>query len=109
VTQPVEISNCTVQDYDQILAALPEFWDGRDTRHLHHVFLIHEFGDTAFVIRDGRNVVAYLFGFSRRPSRSDTCMQSRCEHRPADAILHSTCTAASSNAPAVTAAATSRR
>jgi predicted GNAT superfamily acetyltransferase len=63
VTQPVEISNCTLQDLDQILAALPEFWDGRDTRHLHHSFLIHEFGDSAFVIRDGDQVVAYLFGF----------------------------------------------
>jgi GNAT superfamily N-acetyltransferase len=63
VTQPVEISNCTAQDYDQILDALPEFWDGRDTRHIHHPFLIHEFGDTAFVIRDGGRIVAYLFGF----------------------------------------------
>lgn len=63
MTQPVEISNCTVADYDQILEGLPEFWDGRDTRHLHHPFLIHEFGDTAFVIRDEGRVVAYLFGF----------------------------------------------
>jgi len=50
-------------DYDQILATLPEFWDGRDVRHLHHPFLIHEFADTAFVIRDDGQVVAYLFGF----------------------------------------------
>jgi ribosomal protein S18 acetylase RimI-like enzyme len=63
VTQPAEISNCTVEDLDQILAALPEFWDGRDTRQLHHPFLIHEFGDTAFVIRDGAQVAAYLLGF----------------------------------------------
>jgi ribosomal protein S18 acetylase RimI-like enzyme len=58
-----EISICTQQDYDQILEDLSEFWDGRDTRHLHHPFLIHEFGNTAFVIRDGPRVVAYLFGF----------------------------------------------
>ena len=63
MTQPVEISTCTAQDYDQILESLPEFWDGRDTRHLHHSFLVHEFGDTAFVIRDEGRVVAYLFGF----------------------------------------------
>ena len=62
LTQRAEISNCTVEDLDQILAALPEFWDGRDTRQLHHPFLIHEFGDTAFVIRDDGRVVAYLFG-----------------------------------------------
>jgi GNAT superfamily N-acetyltransferase len=60
---PMEIAICTQQDYNQILEALPEFWDGRDTRHLHHPFLIHEFGNTAFVIRDGSRVVAYLFGF----------------------------------------------
>jgi ribosomal protein S18 acetylase RimI-like enzyme len=58
-----EISICTRQDFDQILEDLPEFWDGRDTRHLHHPFLIHEFGNTAFVIRDGSRVVAYLLGF----------------------------------------------
>ena len=63
MTESVEISTCTIQDYDQILAALPEFWDRRDTRHLQHVFLIHEFGDTAFVIREGEQVAAYLFGF----------------------------------------------
>ena len=60
---PVEISTCTLQDYNQILGELSEFWDGRDTRHLHHPFLIHEFGNSAFVIRDGLRVTAYLFGF----------------------------------------------
>jgi predicted GNAT superfamily acetyltransferase len=36
---------------------------GAIPRHLHHPFLIHEFGNTAFVMRDGPRVVAYLFGF----------------------------------------------
>jgi GNAT superfamily N-acetyltransferase len=58
-----EISLCSAEDYFQILDELPEFWDGRDTRALHHPFLIHEFGNTAFVIRDGSYVLAYLFGF----------------------------------------------
>jgi GNAT superfamily N-acetyltransferase len=58
-----EISLCTAEDYFQILDELPEFWDGRDTRALHHPFLIHEFGDSAFVIRGGSRVLAYLFGF----------------------------------------------
>jgi ribosomal protein S18 acetylase RimI-like enzyme len=60
---PIEISICTEEDYAQILDALHEFWGARDTRHLHHPFLIHEFGNSAFVIRDGGEVVAYLFGF----------------------------------------------
>jgi GNAT superfamily N-acetyltransferase len=64
-----EISLCTPEDYFQILDQLPEFWDGRDTRALHHPFLIHEFGNSAFVIRDGSQVLAYLFGFlSQRES-----------------------------------------
>ncbi len=63
MTKPREISLCTQEDYNQILEELPEFWDGRDTRHLHHPFLIHEFGNSAFVIRDGPQVVAYLLGF----------------------------------------------
>jgi GNAT superfamily N-acetyltransferase len=58
-----KISLCTAEDYFQILDGLPEFWDGRDTRALHHPFLIHEFGDSAFVIRGGSRVLAYLFGF----------------------------------------------
>jgi GNAT superfamily N-acetyltransferase len=57
-----QIAACTRQDYDQILDDLPDFWDGRDTRHLHHPMLIKEFGNSAFVIRDGALVVAYLFG-----------------------------------------------
>jgi GNAT superfamily N-acetyltransferase len=57
-----EIRTCTQQDYNDILDALPEFWDGRDTHHLHHPMLIKEFGNSAFAIRDGATVLAYLFG-----------------------------------------------
>ena len=58
-----EITACTQQDYIQILDDLADFWDGRDVRSLHHPFLIHEFGNSAVVIRDGSQVLAYLFGF----------------------------------------------
>jgi len=58
-----EICLCTSEDYAQILDELSEFWDGRDTHALHHPFLIHEFGNSAFVIREGSRVLAYLFGF----------------------------------------------
>jgi len=63
MSQETEISLCTPEDYFQILDGLSEFWDGRDTRALHHPFLIHEFRNSAFVIRDGPRVLAYLFGF----------------------------------------------
>ena len=61
--EEIAISACTQQDYIRILDELAEFWDGRDVRSLHHPFLIHEFGNSAFVIRDGAKVAAYLFGF----------------------------------------------
>jgi GNAT superfamily N-acetyltransferase len=63
MSTPTEILNCTQQDYNQILDELHEFWDARDVRHLHHPFFTHEFGNSAFVIRRGAQVVAYLFGF----------------------------------------------
>ena len=63
MSTPAEISTCTPQDYNQILDELHEFWNARDARHLHHPFLIHEFGNSAFVIRSEDQVVAYLFGF----------------------------------------------
>jgi GNAT superfamily N-acetyltransferase len=63
MSDEAEISLCTPEDYFQILDELPDFWDGRDMRALHHPFLVHEFGNTAFVIRDGSRVLAYLFGF----------------------------------------------
>jgi GNAT superfamily N-acetyltransferase len=62
MSETAEISACTRDDYLQILDDLAEFWDGRDVRSLHHPFLIHEFGNSAFVIRNGSRVEAYLFG-----------------------------------------------
>jgi GNAT superfamily N-acetyltransferase len=59
----LEISTCTKRDYDRIIEDLPDFWDGRDTRQLHHPMLVNEFGNSAFVIRSGDKIAAYLFGF----------------------------------------------
>jgi GNAT superfamily N-acetyltransferase len=59
----IEISACTPRDCRQILEDLPQFWDGRDVAHLHHPLLIHEFGNSAFVIRSDGGIAAYLFGF----------------------------------------------
>jgi GNAT superfamily N-acetyltransferase len=53
-----------MDDLEAILARQREFWGGRDLRALHHPLLVHEFGDTALVLRDTAGVVsAYLFGF----------------------------------------------
>jgi ribosomal protein S18 acetylase RimI-like enzyme len=58
-----EVLRCTQQDYNQILSELQDFWDGRETSAFHHPMFIHEFGNSAFVIRNAGKVVAYLFGF----------------------------------------------
>ncbi len=64
----MEITNCTKQDFDQILTEFKDFWDSDRTMALHHPILIYEFGNSAFIIRDGQKVAAYLFGFLSQTS-----------------------------------------
>jgi L-amino acid N-acyltransferase YncA len=58
----VEIERCTKADFDYIREHIVEFWGSERTLPLHHPLFLYEFGDTAYVIRDGDRVVAYLFG-----------------------------------------------
>jgi GNAT superfamily N-acetyltransferase len=56
--------HATTTDYITIIDTLAEYWGERDMRARHHPIFIHEFGDTALVMRDGSGgVAAYLFGF----------------------------------------------
>ncbi|MGA2159016.1 MAG: GNAT family N-acetyltransferase [Dehalococcoidia bacterium] len=59
----MEITICTKEDFDSILTQFNKFWDHDRTLALHHPTLIYEFGNSAFVIKEGDKVVAYLFGF----------------------------------------------
>jgi GNAT superfamily N-acetyltransferase len=59
----MEILFCTKTDFDQILVDIVDFWESERTLSLHHPMFIYEFGNTAFVVKDGESVVAYLFGF----------------------------------------------
>lgn len=59
----MEISYCTKADFDQILTDIVDFWGSDRTIGIHHPMFIHEFGNTAFVIKDHERVIAYLFGF----------------------------------------------
>ncbi len=59
----MRISRCTKSDYDQIISHIEEFWGSDRTLGLHHSIFIYEFGNTAFAIRDGTEVAAYLWGF----------------------------------------------
>jgi predicted GNAT superfamily acetyltransferase len=57
------ISNCSHEDFLQIVSEIEDFWGSNRTLAYHHPMFINEFGDTAFVIRRNNKVVAYLFGF----------------------------------------------
>src|SRR5690242_10958992 len=57
------IENCTQSDFHEILTDISDFWGSDRTLGVHHPMFVHEFGDTAFVIRDNGKVIAYLFGF----------------------------------------------
>jgi GNAT superfamily N-acetyltransferase len=57
-------ARATIADYNMIIDTLADYWGERDMRARHHPMFIHEFGDTALVMRDGSaGMAAYLFGF----------------------------------------------
>lgn len=57
------IQPCSRSDFNQILNEFEDFWDNDATRSRHHPMFIEEFSDTAWVVRQGGQVIAYLFGF----------------------------------------------
>lgn len=58
-----QITACTKEDFDQVLAEFDEFWEHDRAAALHHPTIIYEFGNTSFVIKQKGKVLAYLFGF----------------------------------------------
>jgi GNAT superfamily N-acetyltransferase len=61
----MELDLCTHQDFLDILADLEDFWGSASerARRVHHPMFVHEFGDTAWVVREDGRVIAYLFAF----------------------------------------------
>ena len=59
----MEIVNCSKKDFDQILLEIAEFWGDDRTLHIHHPMFLYEFGNSAYVIKEGDTVIAYLLGF----------------------------------------------
>src|SRR5689334_12476127 len=59
----MKIEKCTMPDFSEIIKDIADFWGSDRTLHLHHPYLIYEFGNTAFVIKEQGQVIAYLFGF----------------------------------------------
>jgi GNAT superfamily N-acetyltransferase len=63
MTASPPVVNATRADWDQIVTELEDFWGDHAPAHLHHISLMNQFGNSAFVIREGDRVVAYIFGF----------------------------------------------
>jgi len=59
----MEITLCTKSDWDQIITDFVDFWGDERTKSLHNPILLYEFGNSAFVAKEGDRVVGYLFGF----------------------------------------------
>lgn len=59
----MELLLCTKEDFLTILNELPLFWGSNRTIEIHHPMFIHEFGNSAFVFKEGKEIIAYLFGF----------------------------------------------
>ena len=59
----MEIGRCTRADFLEILGGQAAFWGSHRALAVHHPMLIEEFGDTAFVMREGAVLCGYLFGF----------------------------------------------
>lgn len=64
----MEIEKCTVTDYNEILENIVDFWGSDRTLGVHHPMFIHEFGNTAFIIKENDKIIAYLFGFLSQTS-----------------------------------------
>lgn len=79
----MQISPCDKSDYDQVISQIEAFWGHDRTLGLHHPMLVNEFGNTAFVIREGTEVAAYLFGlFSQtEPTTYVHLIAARAGHR----------------------------
>ena len=52
----MEISLCTKSDFDQIISDMADFWGDRNIerlRGLHNPVYLYEFGNTAYVVKEG--------------------------------------------------------
>ena len=64
----MQIEPLTKSDFDWILDHFDEFWPDEATRPRHHPIFVNEMSDSAFVIRDGDRIAAYLLGLIAQSS-----------------------------------------
>ena len=58
----MKIILCTKADFDQIIKDIADFWGDERTKSLHNPIYLYEFGNTAYVIKEGKKVIGYLLG-----------------------------------------------
>jgi hypothetical protein len=58
----MEIFPCTKADFDQIITDFVDFWGDERTKNLHNPVYLYEFGNTAYIAKEGEKVIGYLFG-----------------------------------------------
>ena len=58
-----KIQQCTVDDFKQIKEDILDFWGTDRTLYVHQRVFIRKFGESAYVIKEGDKVIAYLWGF----------------------------------------------
>ena len=61
-SEKMEITLCTKTDFDQIITDIADFWDDERTKGLHNPVYLYEFGNTAYVVKEGEKVIGYLVG-----------------------------------------------
>lgn len=64
----MQIYSVTCDDYNQILKNIHNYWDFNEAylqkiKILHHPFLVNEFSDWGFVIKEQEHIASYLLGF----------------------------------------------
>ena len=67
----MQIAQCTKEDYDQIITDMADFWNSShidNLRRLHNPVFFYEFGNTAFVVKEGEKVIGHLFGLYSQTS-----------------------------------------
>ncbi len=67
----MQVIRCTKEDYDQIITDMAEFWNSDHIdglRREHNPVYFYEFGNTAFVVKEGEKVIGYLFGLFSQTS-----------------------------------------
>jgi len=59
----ISIRNSTPADYENVIAVIPEWWNGRDlTSSVHKIFFIH-FCSTSFIAEKEKELMSFLVGF----------------------------------------------